>query len=247
MFQAATISYPPAVIITVATNSIAWSATGSYQRLKDVELRNTSTTRITSATGSNAQAKIETGRDEGWRSSGTGNQLINCVVHDHVNGIVSQTVGGTIVRGSITYNNGMNASDGGAGHGIYVHNKEADLRSSFSDVVTFNNYGLQMQYYNQDPKTSTGNMTFDRMVSMNGRFGILGQGPKNDITVSNTHVYNGSLKFGYAGEVNGTGSMIRNYVYGQQPDIKIWAGFTFPGNKIVGRASNSGRTVAFLA
>ncbi len=179
-------SYPPTSIISNSTKVITLELTGNYQIWRDVRIQNTDTTRTSSGQ-----------RKDGWVASGNGNQLINSVVNDAVSGIVSQNSGGTYVYGCVTFNNGYTQLSGeGAGHGLYVHNEPQRERIYIMNTVTFNNYKLQMQYYNQINTTETGNMTFDKMVSINGVFGVLGNGPKDNITVSNSHGYRSSLSLG---------------------------------------------------
>jgi hypothetical protein len=241
--HATNITYPPSVKITNATNDISITVSGDYEQWKDVEIYNSSTIRTTTQAGASTEATIDTHRNDGWRSDGTGNQIINSVIHDEVNGIVSQTHGGTIARGNISYNNGFSASDGGAGHCAYVHNTTDVDRSYLNNNVFFGCYGLQMQYYNQNGGDETGNMTFDRDVAIGGMFGILGQGPKTDIDVTNTHVYKGSLTLGYSNEINHTGGVFdHDYVYGVTPmQVKTWAGFSITNNKIVEQANGGNR------
>jgi hypothetical protein len=246
-FHATNISFPPAVTISASTNTYLVYITANYETWKDVALKNTSPSRTCSLNGSNSACPGQTSRNDGWRTDGTGNELINSTVDGAVNGVVSQTHGGTSIRGVITYNNGFAATDGGAGHGFYVHNDAGNARSEIKNSVSFGNYGLQLQFYNQNANQDVGYMDFDKVVTMNGAFWIVGQGPKTDINVSNAHVYKGGFMFGYADEVNVSGSVTNSCFYQRGPTLnaKTWAQFTFTGNKFVGSADGGGRAVAF--
>ncbi len=238
--------YPPTVTFTNSTNLNTLRLLGDYEIWKNIEIQNTSLTRVTAAAGSSNQALIDTQRNNGWRSDGIGNQLINSIVHDEVNGIVSQTRGGTYVYGCVTYNNGFSASDGGAGHGIYVHNEPQFALSRIVNTVSFGNYGLQMQFYNQTHGVPMGNMTFDKVVTMNGMFGIYGHGNKDNITVENSHMYNGDFALGYQGEQNLSGTITNNYSYGESPfSAQLWTNLTITGNKFVGKAFTGSTMMSF--
>lgn len=227
----------PTVILTTAANVSLWTASG-YETLKDVDIRNTSTVRTTSATGSSNQAAIDTMRNTGWRSSGTGNQLINSTVHDHIVGIASQSFGGTIIRGVSSYNSGITASDGPAGMNIYVHNEVADPTTYITDSVFGNGYSMNVQYYNNDSADSTGNLTFQRVAVYNQRLYIAGAGVKTNVNVLDSHVWNSSLVLGQSDEMNVSGTFTGNYSYGQGPIVfNTWLAFTCTGNKFVGKAT----------
>ncbi len=98
-----------------------------------------------------------------------GLKIINCVIHDFVNGFGfwKEAVGGEIY-GNIIYNNGFDASDRGHGHGIYVMNQTD--RKRIADNILFNGFANGIQAYGSetqyaDNMTLSGNVIFNSGVS----------------------------------------------------------------------------------
>lgn len=229
----------------VATNrTINLEILADYTTWRDIEFYNSDVSdgRISTDPAGGASESDLHRTDTVVTNGGSHTTFINIVVHDGKAGVVSQTRGGFTCYGCISYNNGYSSIyTGVGGSGTYVHNEPQNDRSLEQNCVFFNNGRQSVHYYNQQAGTPTGKMDFDKIISINAGINIEGQGSKNDITVTNSHVFGNSIKFGYADEVNQSGTVTGNYVYGQQPlDTKIWAGITVANNKFVGQATNQG-------
>jgi hypothetical protein len=72
--------------------------------------------------------------------------VINCVVHDTLNGIGKGEIWQrALVYGNIIFANGYVADDRGHGHGIYLQNLTG--RVVVQENISFNNFGLGSQFY----------------------------------------------------------------------------------------------------
>ncbi len=103
-------------------------------------------------------------RGTGIDIHGPGVRVINAVVHDAANGIASWSqAGGAEVYGSLIYFNGIEGTDRGHGHGLYVQNVWPPKR--IAENLIFQGFGAGIHAYteagNLDNLQFIGNVLFD--------------------------------------------------------------------------------------
>lgn len=221
---------PHAAGTPVVLGTDVFQISGSNTIYRDLEIMNSRPTRDGNITNQGL------GRGDGVKVLGANNKLVNLVVHDNLDGIMTSSASSnTEIYGCIVYNNGMHAKDGsgvekGFGHGMYLENS-AGFSKVYDDIVlnSFNlgtqGYGVTAPYVGGDINGSA----FSNSGSPLGKFNVnirnynLIIGPASQVsptaTLRNSHIYqpdttNGySVKFGYGAGV-GNGSISGNYFIG---------------------------------
>src|SRR5262249_53038353 len=147
---------------------------GQYAWFWGFEVTNSDPTRTSTSTDNPPR------RGTGTNLLGRGTKLINVVVHDTVEGVLTTALAPDAeVYGSLFYYNGYDGPDRGHGHGIYVQNDSGTKR--VVDNVIFGQFGIGIHGYTESGKLDDihieGNTTFSN--------GVLSQvsGPTIDILV----------------------------------------------------------------
>ena len=103
-------------------------------------------------------------RGTGVDIHGPGVRVINLVVHDAANGIAAWSpAGGAVIYGSLIYFNGIEGTDRGHGHGLYLQNVWPPKR--VVDNIIFQGFGAGIHAYTEggslDNLQLEGNVLFD--------------------------------------------------------------------------------------
>jgi hypothetical protein len=177
-------------------------------------------------------------------------RFVNLVVHDHgSNGMgFWSTAPDAEIYGTIIYNNGVQGSDRGHGHGIYAQNLTGSKR--IADNVIFNQFGYGIHVYGSTIAGLTGfdiagNVSFNngslsRTANAPDIF-VSGGVPARRITVTDNMTYQGAGKttavFGDAyGAVNEDLLLRGNYLVGTTKLAK-WGRLTNTDNTFAGAES----------
>src|SRR5262245_40628171 len=136
---------------------------GSYTWYWGFEIMDSDTTR--SAPDVNSLS-----RPEGVNLFSRGTKLINIIVHDTGQGVLTTDAAPDAeINGSLFYYNGQDAPDRGHGHGIYVNNDTGNKR--IVDNILFDQFGFGIHAYTQGGKLD--NLHFEGNTSFNN--GLLSQ------------------------------------------------------------------------
>ena len=207
------------------------------------------------------------GRGNGVTVVGSGNKLVNLLVHDNLSGVfTSGASSSTEIYGCLIYNNGMTArgSDSiekGFGHGLYLENN-AGFSKVYEDIV-FNNFNLGMQGYGVTAPYVGGDISGTVIANSGsplGKFGDVNRrnynlilGPDSQISptgvLRNSHFFHPmstsgySVKFGYGAGV-GVGTITGNYFVGGGTLFEI---ANTPSANVSGNQFYSSRTGAVYA
>jgi hypothetical protein len=101
--------------------------TGSYVRLQGLEIVNNTSRNRSASTGT-----------VGVDALGNYNQIVNCIIRDHDQGITtSKAVTGHVYYGNLLYFNGW---DSNQGHGMYPQNNAGNVKTIKRNIV-FDNFG----------------------------------------------------------------------------------------------------------
>jgi hypothetical protein len=169
---------------TAAQHVLTFRANAQYCWVWGFEVTTNGVIRVSSSPGGSGQGfESDCDYDFGiaWSGNGTsyGCKIINCIVHACGDGVGAFTEARNAeIYGTLAYNSGWMASDGGAGHGTYCQNTNGT--KLYSDCIFTNGFGWSMQFYG----------------SCNG--------PVDSITVRNSVLF-GSLKGNYLTGPSGTG------------------------------------------
>ena len=140
------------------TNNVTVTIQGSYAWFWGFEVTNSSTNnRISSGTAP------PPGRGQGTNLLGPNTKLINMVIHDTMQGVLT-TANTNEVYGCLIYYNGYDGTDRGHGHGIYVQHDGTALKPIHDNVV-FQQFGYGIHGYTEggslDNLDYQGNTVFD--------------------------------------------------------------------------------------
>jgi uncharacterized protein YjdB len=172
---------------------------------------------------------------------GSGDRLINMVMHD-LGEVAVQDGAGNTVYGSLSYNNGWTAPDRGHGHGLYIQNDGP--QATVENNVIFNNFGKGIQAYGSanpvDNMVFRGNAAFmagslagdqdiDFLVggAQYGSYSIVFTGNFSYQTQDGT-----GQRFGY-GPLNRDIDLSGNYFVGYT-DVNNWSSVRLTGTTVVG-------------
>lgn len=170
--------------------------------------------------------------------NGTGNRLINCVIHDVVSTAVFmvKTPGFMQAYGNVIFNNGWNNANGsGAGHGFYAENTDAARPNLVEANVTGGQFAMGGQFYaagtaNVMGYTITRNVWMNRRLLVGGNSGVV----VDQNYVRNNFLFNADLQLGLGanpgkGFVEATG----NYIGMGNLSAKFWTTATITNNTVV--------------
>lgn len=125
---------------------------------------------------------------------GTGNKLINCVLHDLGSNLIAFSAGvDSEVYGTISYNGGWISSDRPHGHGLYAQNTTGTKR--FIDNIFVNNFNNGVQVYGSSSAQLDGFYFEGNVSAGNGiggagmQFTIGGGTPVERLTLTNNFTY----------------------------------------------------------
>ncbi len=125
-----------------------------------LEVTNSDLTRSTTAEGSPSPA----GRGTGVALLSPGSKLINMVIHDAAQGVISNDAAPDgEINGCLIYYNGWDAPDRGHGHGIYVQNETGIKR--VIDNIIFQQFGWGIHGYTEGGELD--NMYFEGNTAFN--------------------------------------------------------------------------------
>ncbi|HEX4439269.1 MAG TPA: PKD domain-containing protein [Thermoanaerobaculia bacterium] len=155
-------------------NEVTLIVNGRYAWFWGFEVTNSDPTRVSPTTDN------PTRRGTGTNLLGPGTKLINVVIHDTVEGVLTTALAPDAeVYGSLIYYNGYDGPDRGHGHGVYVQNDGGTKR--IADNVIFGQFGIGIHGYTESGKLD------DIHIEGNTSFanGVLSQvsGPTIDILV----------------------------------------------------------------
>jgi hypothetical protein len=178
-------------------------------------------------------------RQSGIFNYGTRTKIIDCVVHDVLNGIGawSQAVDSEY-SGLIAFNNGALAPDRGHGHGFYIQN-ELNGTKTFRQVVSMQNFGMVSQMYVSRDDMPQGNVAFDSTVwvaadpglspPVNQSFLLGGAAPIRNAAIRSSHFFGRAVQIGYANASNDN-ILITNNVFRSGLQLSLSRHVTLTGN-----------------
>src|SRR5689334_3598644 len=115
---------------------------GSYTWYWGFEIFNSDTTRWTQNTDDPPR------RGMAVQLSGTGTRLINMVLHDTTEGVLTgSSTDATEITGNLIYYNGYDSPDRGHGHGVYIQNDAGNPTKKVYDNVVFGQFGYGLHGY----------------------------------------------------------------------------------------------------
>lgn len=147
---------------------------GDNIEIRNLEITNTDPTRIVDTDSG--------GRGNAIQDDGRSNRVINCVIHDAGQGIVSQTGGeSAIYYGNVIYNNGWSRQagmKGGNGHGFYLQNQYATAKVVSNNIV-FGNFNNGIDMHSSTPGKAR-SLYLDANVTTLDRTKLQGSGVTTD-------------------------------------------------------------------
>jgi len=221
-------AHAPGATIQIFSGNVL-SPGGSYTWFMDLEIMSSDPVRQTAISGSDP---LDILRPQGVYMGGSGNKLINLVIHDLRNGIF--TPDATIdaeINGVLTYSNGWWAPDRGHGHGMYLRNGSGTLHK-YTDVISFDNYATGQKVFGYDAHGE--DVHFDGFTAWNNEEGNFFMGvstyPMKNLAVRNSFIYspmNASGRSGGKGMRFGYGTqdldlvLENNYIAGRNGNIEV--------------------------
>jgi hypothetical protein len=128
-------------------NVVTITMNGNYVWLIDVEISNSSPTRVSNASGVSTATDIH--QSTGINIFGVGTKVINCSIHDCPGtgiGYWSSALDAE-VYGSFIFYNGFSALDRGHGPSFYVQNTDAARPKSLRNCFVFSGFSTGVQFY----------------------------------------------------------------------------------------------------
>lgn len=129
------------------SNVVTLELNGNYVWLVNLEIENTSPTRVSNGSNSNNATDIH--QSIGMQIYGNSIKLINCKVHD-VPGVgigYWSTSLNAEIYGCFLYNNGFSALDRGHGPAIYTQNADGAQPKAVRNSFIFNGFSIGVQFY----------------------------------------------------------------------------------------------------
>jgi hypothetical protein len=144
------------------SNAVTLLINGSDTWFWGFEIMNSNTTRVST------NASQVPGRGEGVNLLGARTRLINLVIHDASQGVLTTTdIPDTEVNGCLIYYNGYDGTDRGHGHGIYIQNAAPSTKRVIDNII-FDQFGIGIHAYTESGKLDgldvEGNSAFDNGV-----------------------------------------------------------------------------------
>lgn len=143
-------------------NAVTLLIRGSDAWYRGFEVTNSSATRTSSS------ADNPTTRGEGVNLLGPRTRLINVVIHDTAQGVITGTdYPDTEISGCLIYYNGYDGPDRGHGHGVYVQNAAPSTKLVLDNII-FDQFGYGIHAYTESGKLDNldleGNVSFNNGV-----------------------------------------------------------------------------------
>ena len=218
---------------------------GSYAWYWGFEVFNSDPTRYTS------NGDDPPRRGEGVQLLGDGTKMINMIVHDTSQGVLSSSgVNGAEIYGNLLYYNGYDSPDRGHGHGAYVQNDPGNSTKKVTDNIIFEQFGYGIHGYAEggylDNLDYEGNTSFDNggLSQVSGWTTNVLLGGLQVATspiISSNYTYNqvhaGANNTGYSAGC--TNPMISGNYFDSGTALKIisCSGITLTGNTLYGSIS----------
>jgi hypothetical protein len=200
---------------------------GAYTHFTNFEITNTETgNRMITIGGSNPPERRGNSVDD----YGTGNGLINMIIHDTGQGVGTWAQGGNNeYYGNIIYNNGWDGPDRLNGHGTYIQNNLGYKK--FEANILFSNFSLNSKSGGSDAASSR-NISFIGNTFFNGR--VLWMGPHlENLQVIGNYAYKSSVKIPNEPEITYINSDVRDNYFMSGIELSEPAGsVTFKNNTI---------------
>ncbi|MET0618634.1 MAG: S-layer homology domain-containing protein, partial [Thermoanaerobaculia bacterium] len=188
-------------------------------------------------------------RGTGVQLSGDGTRMINLVVHDTSQGVLTgEDATDARIYGTLFYYNGYNAPDRGHGHGIYAQNNSSTPKQIYDNIM-FQQFGWGIHAYgvggHLDNLDFQGNVSFNNGgLSGSWHSNILVGGTQNAATnpkLDSNYTYNSDYasnnNLGYAAGCTSP-DITNNYFVGNQSlGINGCSSLLITGNSFVGPIS----------
>ena len=222
-----------------AGNEVTLQVFGSYTWYWGFEIYNSDPVRFTS-NGDNPPR-----RGEGVTLSGDGTRLINMIIHDTSQGVLSgEGALGARIYGSLFYYNGYDSPDRGHGHGIYVQNLGSTAKPIYDNII-FQQFGWGIHAYAEgghlDNLDFQGNISFNNGgLAVNYHTNILVGGLRvaTNPKLTSNYTYNFALQnendLGYSAGC--TNPILTNnyFASGEALEINNCSSMTITGNTFYG-------------
>jgi hypothetical protein len=224
----------------------AFSFSGSYVWYRDFEIMSSDTARV--STSSNTWPPDISRGNLVESGSGTGNKLINLILHDGANGMYIDYGADLEVNGCISYNNGWVGPDRGHGHAFYANNIYPHVKV-FKDCIGWGMFDINLTLYG-----STSNQKLDHIIVNRNVFfensvataqclfygGESGSGVAHHPLIENNLIYSGNgaiaLNVGAYSYGNGSDSLelLNNYISG----VPVYFMTPFTNQTVTGNTFN---------
>ena len=145
------------------TNTVTLLVNGSDAWYWGFEIMNSSTARLSNSSSANPP-----GQGEGVNLLGPRTRLINLVIHDTSQGVLTTTdIADTEISGCLIYYNGYDGPDRGHGHGVYIQNAAPSTKHVLDNII-FAQYGYGIHAYTEggvlDNLDIEGNTSFNNGI-----------------------------------------------------------------------------------
>src|SRR3989344_2351624 len=213
----------------VATkNYTMFDILGDYVWYKNFEITNSETaTRKIADSSSNPSTRRGNSVDD----KGTGNKLINLVIHDTGQGIGGWANGdNNEYYGNIIYNNGWDAPDRGHGHNIYTQN-DTGWKRYFNNIL-LNAFSNNIQMYGSSA-SDLNNFTFEGNSWANNTVLFGGNSPINGLDVFKNYFYRVGPQLGYGNSDNTNIFFYKNYIASSTLSMSLSKDVTVSYNTII--------------
>jgi len=246
--------------------SLSFFESAGYVVLRDFELFSSDANRVSTQTNAGFNP-TDINPITGIASYSPNMSFINLIMHDETReGIyISHEGSNNLIYGCVVFNTGWRSPDNAEGHGIYVQGSEGTRE--VADNIVFNNAGVGLHIYANDPGQDLASIILDGNVAFNAgaiqsvrdyRDWIVGvDAPSisaDQIVFKNNLGYpargeNDAVQIGRQG-VNGNVAILNNYLP-QGLELNNWTSATVTGNLFAAQppygAVNLNQTMVSLA
>src|SRR5262245_31497928 len=224
-------------------NETTFIILGSYTWFWGFEVFNSDPTRYT------ADGNGPPRRGSGTQNSGQGTRMINMIVHDTSQGVLTgEDATDARIYGNLFYYNGYDSPDRGHGHGIYAQNVGSTPKPIYDNII-FEQFGWGIHAYGQgghlDNLDFQGNISFNNGILsgsyhtniLYGGLSLLSHNPKliSNYTYNTNHQNNNNLGWG----AGCTSPQIKNNYFASHDalDVNNCSSMTITGNTFYGLVS----------
>lgn len=140
---------------------------GNYIWLVNVEVENTSPTRISNATNINSANDLH--QSVGIQVLGNGSRIINCSIHD-IPGLglgYWSTALNAEIYGCFIYNNGISTIDRGHGPAVYAQNADETKPKAIRNCFLFGGFSTGIQFYSSASSDKLNGLIIDSSTIFN--------------------------------------------------------------------------------